>query len=82
MGYGDGLSEGLVQVHGPVLVGGERARLMACCMDQTLVDVTGIPCRVGDPVTLFGWDEQGNLLASQEVALLVGDDEGCGLRCV
>lgn len=79
VGYGDGLSEGLVQVHGPVLVGGERARLMACCMDQTLVDVTGIPCRVGDPVTLFGWDEQGNLLASQEVALLVGDDEGCGL---
>lgn len=79
VGYGDGLSEGLVQAHGPVLVGGERARLMACCMDQTLVDVTGIPCRVGDPVTLFGWDEQGNLLASQEVALLVGDDEGCGL---
>ena len=79
VGYGDGLSEGLVQVHGPVLVGGERARLMACCMDQTLVDVTGIPCRVGDPVTLFGWDEQGNLLTSQEVALLVGDDEGCGL---
>ena len=79
VGYGDGLSEELVRVHGPVLVGGERARLMACCMDQTLVDVTGIPCRVGDPVTLFGWDEQGNLLASQEVALLVGEDEGCGL---
>lgn len=79
VGYGDGLSEELVRVHGPVLVGGERARLMACCMDQTLVDVTGIPCRVGDPVTLFGWDERGNLLTSQEVALLVGEDEGCGL---
>lgn len=79
VGYGDGLSEELVRVHGPVLVGGERARLMACCMDQTLVDVTGIPCRVGDPVTLFGWDEQGNLLPSQEVALLIGEDEGCGL---
>ena len=79
VGYGDGLSEELVQMHGPVLVGGQRARLMACCMDQTLVDVTGIPCRVGDPVTLFGWDEQGNLLPSQEVALLIGEDEGCGL---
>lgn len=79
VGYGDGLSEALVQQHGPVLVGGQRARLMACCMDQTLVDVTGIPCRVGDPVTLFGWDEQGNLLPSQEVALLIGEDEGCGL---
>lgn len=79
VGYGDGLSEELVRVHGPVLVGGERTRLMACCMDQTLVDVTGIPCRVGDPVTLFGWDERGNLLPSQEVALLVGEDEGCGL---
>lgn len=79
VGYGDGLSEELVQMHGPVLIGGQRARLMACCMDQTLVDVTGIPCRVGDPVTLFGWDEQGNLLPSQEVALLIGEDEGCGL---
>lgn len=79
VGYGDGLSQELVQRHGPVLVGGERARLMACCMDQSLVDVTGIPCRVGDPVILFGWDEQGNLLPSQEVALLVGEDEGCGL---
>ena len=79
VGYGDGLSEALVQQHGPVLVGGQRARLMACCMAQTLVDVTGIPCRVGDPVTLFGWDEQGNLLPSQEVALLIGEDEGCGL---
>ena len=79
VGYGDGLSQELVRVRGPVLVGGRRARLLACCMDQTLVDVTGIPCRVGDPVTLFGWDEQGNLLPSQEVALLIGEDEGCGL---
>ena len=79
VGYGDGLNEDLVRIHGPVLVGGQRARLMACCMDQTLVDVTGIPCRVGDPVTLFGWDERGNLLPSQEVAGLVGEDEGCGL---
>lgn len=52
---------------------------MACCMDQTLVDVTVFPAGWAIPVTLFGMVEQGNLLASQEVALLVGEDEGCGL---
>lgn len=79
VGYGDGLDPQLVGVHGPVLAGGKRCPLLACCMDQTLVDVTGTDCQVGDPVTLFGWDEAGNFLPSQEVALLIGEDEGCGL---
>lgn len=79
VGYGDGLSVDLVQAGGPVLVRGQKARLLVCCMDQTLIDVTGIDCQVDDEVTLFGYDRQGNFLSAQEVSLLIGDYEGCGL---
>ena len=79
VGSGDGVSPELVQAGGPVLVGGRRAPMLACCMDQTLVDVTGIPCQVDDEVTLYGYDRAGNFLSAQEVSLLIGDDEGCGL---
>jgi len=79
VGYGDGLQQELCRVHAPVLVGGRRCPLLACCMDQAVVDVTGADCRVDDEVTLFGYDSRGNFLSSQEVALLIGDDEGCGL---
>ena len=79
VGYGDGLDPELVRVGGPVLIGGRRARLLACCMDQTVVDVTGIPCAVDDEVTLLGGDGHGNWLSAQKVSLLIGEDEGCGL---
>ncbi len=79
VGYGDGLNMDLADCRAPVLVGGKRARLLACCMDQAMIDVTGIDCRVDDEVTMFGWDSGGNYLSSQEVALLIGENEGCGL---
>lgn len=79
VGYGDGLNQGLFPIGGPVLAGGRRCRLLACCMDQCMVDVTGADCVVGDEVTFFGCDRAGNYLSSQEVAALVGGDEGCGL---
>lgn len=79
VGYGDGLNEALAACQAPVLVNGQRARLLCCCMDQSMVDVTGIPCQVDDEVTLFGSDGQGGFLSSQEVSLLIGENEGCGL---
>ena len=79
VGYGDGLNTALADCKAPVLVGGQRARLLTCCMDQSMIDVTGIPCQVDDEVTLFGCDREGNFLSSQEVSLLIGDNEGCGL---
>ncbi len=79
VGYGDGLNQALFDVQGPVLVGGKRCRMLACCMDQCMIDVTGTVCAVGDEVTFFGYDRDGNFLSSQEVAALVGGDEGCGL---
>lgn len=80
VGYGDGLNEKLVACHAPVLVGGKRCPLLACCMDQCFVDVTGVEDpKVGDEITFFGYDSDGNFLSSQETANLIGDDEGCGL---
>ena len=80
VGYGDGLNGALVACHAPVLVGGKRCPLLACCMDQCFVDVSSVAeAKVGDEVTFFGCDSAGNYLSSQEVANLIGDNEGCGL---
>ena len=79
VGYGDGLSPELFDRHAPVLIGGKRAKLLASCMDQSCVDLTGISCRVGDEVTLFGRDADGVFLSSQEVANWIGANEGCAL---
>ena len=79
VGYGDGLNQELFHIHAPVLAGGRRCPMLCCCMDQCMIDVTGTDCRVGDEVTFFGYDEQGNFLSSQEIAAMVNHDEGCGL---
>ena len=79
IGYGDGLNQALFSINGPVLAGGKRCRLLACCMDQCMIDVSGTDCSVGNEVTFFGYDREGNFLSSQDVAALVNGDEGCGL---
>ena len=79
IGYGDGLSPELARVKAPVLIGGQKTKLLAVCMDQSFVDLNGIPCQPGDEVTLFGYDAGGNLLSSQYLASLIGAYEGCGL---
>ena len=79
VGYGDGLNQALFPIRAPVLVGGRRCALLACCMDQCMIDVTGLDCEVGDEVTFFGYDAAGNFLSSQEVAAMINHDEGCGL---
>ena len=54
-GYGYGLPR-LLSNRGEVLVGGRRAPIRGVvCMDQSIVDVTGIPdVRVDDEVTIIG----------------------------
>lgn len=55
VGYGDGYPRGLSN-KGSVLIGGKRAPICGrVCMDQFMVDVTGIPqAKEGDPVVLIG----------------------------
>ena len=79
VGYGDGLHKELFRVGASALVNGQCRSLLCCCMDQCMIDVTGLDCRVGDEVTFFGYDGKGGFLSSQNVAALINSDEGCGL---
>ena len=60
VGYGDGLTPALASAKAPVLIGGKRCTLLACCMDQCLIDVTGVDCRPGDEAVFFGYDRFGH----------------------
>ena len=54
IGYADGFSRSLSHGKGRVWVHGKPAPIVGTvCMDMCMVDVTGIPCAVGDPVVLF-----------------------------
>lgn len=74
VGYGDGLCSDYVRAGSPVLVCGKRARYIGICMDQCFLDVTGIPCSIGDEVTIFGRASDGAFLSAQEVAATVGHE--------
>ena len=55
IGYADGLNRHLGNRHGYCLVNGKKAEYVGnICMDITLVDVTGIDCKEGDTVEIFG----------------------------
>jgi alanine racemase len=55
MGYADGYSRLFSNGNAEVYVNGHRAPVFGnVCMDMTFIDVTGIPCRPGDHVELFG----------------------------
>lgn len=60
IGYADGLHRRLGYGKGTVLVGGREAPIVgSVCMDMCFIDVTGIDCREGDRVVIFG---EGDLL--------------------
>ena len=48
---------------GPVLLNGVQTRFVGICLDQALIDATGIDCRVGDEVVLFGRAQNGAILS-------------------
>ncbi len=60
VGYGDGYPRSLSGGKGYVLIHGEKARILGrVCMDQFMVDVTGISnAREGDEVILIGQAEK------------------------
>ena len=54
IGYGDGYPRSLSS-KGRVVINGKFASIVGrVCMDQTIVDVTDIDCKVGDTVTVIG----------------------------
>lgn len=55
IGYADGLDRLLGNGHAYCLVNGQHAPYVGnICMDVCMIDVTGIPCREGDTVVIFG----------------------------
>ncbi len=68
VGYADGYNR-LLSNKAEVLIRGKRAKVRGrICMDNTMVDVTGIKAvRVGDEVVLFGRGNQ-NLVSVEEIA--------------
>ncbi len=73
IGYADGLSRGLSQGKGSVLIRGHKAPIAGrICMDQTLVDVTDVPdVQTGDIAVLIG--RSGNeVLTAYDMADALG----------
>ena len=72
VGYGDGYPRSL-SGRGYVLIHGKRAQILGrVCMDQMMVDVTGIPeAAEGDVVVLLGEDETERMTAE-----MLGDLSG------
>ena len=73
IGYADGLPRSLPQQGGEVLLHGMRCPMVGrMCMDQLLVDVTGLPSVTpGDAATLIGTDGQQQICA-EDVARQCG----------
>lgn len=55
VGFADGLFCPMVKQGGAVLVNDTRTHFIDTCMDQSFIDVTGLDCKVGDPVTFWGY---------------------------
>jgi alanine racemase len=71
IGHGDGLRRAFGGT-AAVLLGGRRCPIVGVItMDMTMVDVTGVPCAIGDVATVFGRD--GDLSAElADVAVAAG----------
>ena len=55
IGYADGLPRTLSDGNGAVLINGKRAAIIGkICMDQTLIDVSGIDVKQGDIAVIIG----------------------------
>ncbi len=67
IGYADGLPRELSHGKGSVLIGGHRAPIIGrICMDQTIVDVTGIPrIQPGDTAVIIGADRGEEITVGQ-----------------
>ena len=72
MGYADGLMRTLSGKVSFRLHGKQAKNIGRICMDMCMIDVSQIPeAKVGDTVTLFGYDEAGTLIPCESVSDLV-----------
>ncbi|MBP5483611.1 MAG: alanine racemase [Bacteroidales bacterium] len=65
VGYADGIDRHLGRGNASFSVNGHRVPTIGnICMDRCMLDVTGVPCQVGDTVTIFGEDPTVSEIAS------------------
>ncbi|MBP0977613.1 MAG: alanine racemase [Oscillospiraceae bacterium] len=81
VGYADGYSR-LLSSKGKVLLKGKRCPIVGrVCMDQLMIDVTGIDAKPGDTVTLIGRDGD-DIITADELASwygTIGYEVVCGI---
>ncbi len=66
IGYADGFNRHLGYENGRVLIAGKEAPIIgSICMDMCFVDITGVECKEGDAVVIFG---EGDLLQRNAAA--------------
>lgn len=71
IGYADGFTR-MFSGKAKALVQGEKRPVVGrICMDQCMIDVTGLNCKQGDVITLFG-EDQGKSITIDEVAAYIG----------
>ena len=69
VGYADGLSRSLSGKARFRLHGADVPVIGRICMDMCMVDITGVPnAKVGDELTLFGYDEDGQRVPVERLA--------------
>ena len=69
IGYADGLSRGLSGKVSFRLRGQDVPVIGRICMDMCMVDITNVPdAKVGDELTLFGYDEDGARVPVERLA--------------
>ena len=73
VGFGDGLSNVKAKHGGPVYVNETLTHYVDTCMDQCFIDVTGIDCKIGDTVTIFGYTPKGKLLSPKDFSSKYGE---------
>lgn len=63
VGYADGFRRSLSNVY-RVIINGKTAPIVGnVCMDQTMIDVSGIDCKIGDTVTLMSKENSAEDIA-------------------
>jgi len=66
IGHADGISRALGNGVGYVIIAGKKAPIVGnVCMDMVMVNITGIACKEGDDVDVFGEITSAETLASE-----------------
>src|SRR5690606_33590046 len=71
VGYGDGVPRNIGTLGGCVLIAGKKCPIVGrATMDQLMVDVTDLPVKIGDEVTLIGSQADVSITATDWADLI------------